>query len=43
MALPERLWQSRQWQTETRTGSPLQVARSWPQAQVAMRVVIGPS
>ena len=25
-ALPERFWQSRQWQTDTRTGSPV----TWP-------------
>jgi hypothetical protein len=27
-ALPERFWQSRQWQTDTRTGSPVTVALS---------------
>jgi len=37
-ALPERFWQSRQWQTETRTGSPSQLAVNWPQRQVAVRV-----
>ena len=38
-ALPERFWQLRQWQTETRTGSPVAVAVSWPQRQEAVRVV----
>ena len=37
-ALPERFWQSRQWQTDTRTGLAVSVARSWPQRQEAVRV-----
>ena len=39
-ALPERCWQAKQWQTETRTGSPVQVTVSWPQRQEAVRVVM---
>jgi hypothetical protein len=38
--LPVRFWHSRQWQIETRTGSPSQVRCSWPQLQDAMRVVM---
>jgi hypothetical protein len=41
-ALPLRFWQSRQWQTETRTGSPVALALSWPQRQVAVRLVTSP-
>jgi hypothetical protein len=39
-ALPVRRWQARQWQTETRTGSPSTSARSWPQLHTASRVAI---
>ena len=39
-ALPLRFWQSRQWQTDTRTGSPSQIARSWPHRHVAIRIFI---
>jgi len=35
-----RFWHSRQWHMERRTGSPAQVTRSWPQLQVAVRVVM---
>src|SRR5436305_1458853 len=38
-ALPDRFLQSRQWHTDTRTGSPVAVARSWPQRHEALRVV----
>jgi hypothetical protein len=38
--LPVLFWQARQWHIETRTGSPSQVALSWPQLQEATRVVI---
>jgi hypothetical protein len=38
--LPVRLWQSRQWQTEIRTGSPSQSILNCPQAQAACRVVM---
>jgi hypothetical protein len=41
-ALPERFLQLRQWQTETRTGSPVTVALSCPQRQEAARSVISP-
>src|SRR4051812_49029842 len=37
-ALPVRRWQARQWQTETRTGSPSQLARTAPQRHSARRV-----
>ena len=40
-ALPVRRWQARQWQTETRTGSPSTSARSWPQLHLASCVAIG--
>jgi putative membrane protein len=36
--LPERRWQSRQWQIEIRTGSPVTVTVSFPQGQAAVRV-----
>jgi hypothetical protein len=35
-ALPLRFLQLRQWQTDTRTGSPVTVAFSWPQRQEAV-------
>jgi hypothetical protein len=38
--LPVRRWHTKQWQIEIRTGSPSQVTRTSPQAQVASRVVI---
>jgi len=38
--LPVRLWHSRQWHRETLTGSPSQLRRSWPQAQLAARIFI---
>src|SRR5262249_18599227 len=37
-ALPVRRWQARQWQTETRTGSPSVHSRSCPQLHEASRV-----
>ena len=37
-ALPLRALHSRQWQTDTRIGSPVQVMRTWPQRQDAWRV-----
>jgi hypothetical protein len=40
--LPLRRWQARQWQIETRTGSPLTLAVIWPQLQEAERVIISP-
>jgi hypothetical protein len=39
--LPVRRWQARQWQTETRTGSAVVTAESWPQEQEAVRVGTG--
>jgi hypothetical protein len=39
-ALPVRRLQARQWQTETRTGSPSQIAASWPQEHWARRRVM---
>src|SRR5262245_55979621 len=39
-ALPVRRLQARQWHTEIRTGSPAQVAESWPQEHSARRVVM---
>src|SRR4051794_7990616 len=39
-ALPVRRLQARQWQTETRTGSPEQVAESCPHEHSARRVVM---
>ena len=36
---PVRFWHSRQWQMERRTGSPVQVTRSRPQLQAAVRLV----
>jgi hypothetical protein len=39
-ALPDRFLQLRQWQTETRTGSPVTATFSWPQRQEAVRLVI---
>jgi hypothetical protein len=41
-ALPVRFWQARQWQADTRTGSPVAVALSWPQRHEAVRAVISP-
>ena len=38
-----RFLQSRQWHTDTRTGSPVTVALSWPQRQEAVRVVTSPA
>jgi hypothetical protein len=38
--LPVRCWQARQWQMETRAGSPSQWILSWPQEQVAVRVMV---
>jgi hypothetical protein len=38
-ALPDLFWQARQWQTDTRTGSPTTVALSWPQRHEAVRIV----
>ena len=38
--LPVRRWQARQWQTETRTGSPVTSALSRPQLQEAIRVLM---
>jgi len=38
--LPVRLWQSRQWQSETLVGSPVHVTRSFRQAQVAVLVAM---
>jgi hypothetical protein len=38
-ALPVRRWQARQWQIETRTGSPSTVSRSCSQLQAACRVI----
>jgi hypothetical protein len=32
--LPVRLWQARQWQSETLVGSPSQLTVSWPQSHV---------
>ena len=37
--LPVRRWQARQWQIETRTGSPSTVSRSCPQLHAACRVL----
>lgn len=39
-ALPDRVWHSRQWHTDTRTGSPLQAACNAPHRQLATRDVI---
>jgi hypothetical protein len=39
-ALPERFLQLRQWQAETRTGSPVTVALSWPQRHEAVRAEV---
>jgi hypothetical protein len=39
-ALPVRRWHSRQWQSETFVGSPLQRIRSWPQEQLAILVIV---
>ena len=33
---PVRRWQARQWHIDILTGSPLQVMRTFPQAQVAV-------
>ena len=41
-ALPERFLQLRQWQTDTRTGSPATVSLSWPQRHEAVRMVTSP-
>jgi hypothetical protein len=38
-ALPVRRWQARQWQIETRTGSPSTVSRSCSQLHAACRVI----
>jgi hypothetical protein len=38
--LPVRFWQARQWQMETRTGSPRVWTTRFPQRQVALRVVM---
>jgi hypothetical protein len=40
-ALPELRWHSRQWHTDTRSGSPAHTARSCPQAQEATRTSWG--
>jgi hypothetical protein len=40
-AMPVLYWHTRQWHIETRIGSPVQSTVSWPQQQVACRVVIG--
>jgi hypothetical protein len=40
-ALPVRRWHDRQWQTETRTGSPLHTAFSPPQLHSAVLRIIG--
>src|SRR5207247_10446026 len=37
--LPVRRWQARQWQIETRTGSPSTVSRSCSQLHAACRVL----
>ena len=39
-ALPERCWQARQCQADTRTGSPVQRAVSEPQGQEAVWIVM---
>jgi hypothetical protein len=39
-ALPVRFWHARQWQTDTRTGSPVTLTLSCPQRQEAVRFVI---
>jgi hypothetical protein len=38
--LPVRCWHAKQWQMDTRTGSPVHVRRNWLQAQAAMRFVM---
>src|SRR5438128_12365892 len=38
--LPVRRWQARQWQIETRTGSPSTVSRSCSQLHAACRVLM---
>src|SRR5215216_5024131 len=38
--LPVRRWQARQWQIETRTGSPSTVSRSCSQLDAASRVLM---
>src|SRR5689334_3050156 len=37
--LPVRRWHCRQWQVETRDGSPLTLIRNWPQQQSAVRSI----
>src|SRR5438046_1009692 len=39
--LPVRFWHARQWQIETRTGSPSHATESWRQAQVAVLIMTG--
>lgn len=39
-ALPVRCWQHRQWQIDTRTGSPRAVMRNFPQLHEATRSVM---
>jgi hypothetical protein len=38
--LPVLRWQARQWHTEIRIGSADVLAVSWPQEQLAIRVVM---
>jgi hypothetical protein len=38
--LPVRFWQARQWQMDTRTGSPRVWMMRFPQRQVAWRLVM---